>query len=159
MLTQAELKEILDYNPQTGEFKWKINTSSNKIKKDSRAGHIESFFSYCRITIDYKIYQAHRLAWLYVYGKWPKIIDHINGNTLDNKIHNLRSVSQRENSINTIKHRNGHLAGTYFRKDKNKWQARISISGKIKYIGIYSTQQEAHEAYLKKLKELNNEQN
>ena len=92
MITQEELKELLDYNPETGLFTWNVY---NNIKNKTTAGTFND--GYIQIKIKQKIYQAHRLAWLYVYGEWPKgQIDHINGIRDDNRIENLRDVTNRE---------------------------------------------------------------
>jgi hypothetical protein len=77
VLTQERIKELLDYDPDTGIFKWKIS-KARSIKVNNIAGGAEQG-KYHRIRIDGKNYVAHRLAWLYVYGKWPdEYIDHIN---------------------------------------------------------------------------------
>lgn len=155
MLTQEFLKQHLSYNKDTGLFTWlKINKYTKKIKIGDIAGSLD-IDGYLRIGIFYKPYLAHRLAWLYVYGEWPKNqIDHINGIRNDNRIENLRDVSQRENCQNRLIHRNGKLVGSWFDKTKNKWQATIRINKKQINLGYYTTQQEAHEAYLKFLNKL-----
>lgn len=97
-----------------------------------------------------KIYQAHRLAWLYVYGKFPdNFIDHINGITDDNRLCNLREATYYQNSINTkIRKTNtiGYRGVSYIKK-LNKYRARICVNKKQIHIGLYSTALEALEAY------------
>lgn len=103
LVSQDLLKNLFTYDQNTGLFKRKIalgNASSGSI-----AGSIHHR-GYRYIAINKKDYAAHRLAWLYVYGKWPdNFIDHINGKTDDNRIENLRDVSQKENMKNTKYHR------------------------------------------------------
>lgn len=82
------------------------------------------------------------------------VVDHINGNTLDNRKANLRVCTQRENLQNMQKHRSGKLVGGTFCKRQKKWLSNIRINGKLKYLGYYPTELEAHEAYMRALKEL-----
>ena len=143
-ITQARLQQLLDYNPLTGIFVWKV--TRGKIRAGSIAGTFN--MGYMQIRIDYKIHKAHRLAWLYTTGETPVgEIDHINGDKIDNRIVNLRVVTSRQNNSNRRCHREGHLVGTSLRKDLDRWVAHISINGRLKHIGFYDTQLEAHEAY------------
>ena len=129
MLTQAELQSKFIYNPSNGIFT-RIQTSKN-------AGCIKSN-GYVVISINYKTYTAHRLAWLYMYGEFPKnCIDHINNNRLDNRICNLREATKQENnrnSLKSIKNKSG-IKGIHWNKARNKWVAQITINYKIKTIG------------------------
>lgn len=156
--TQTYLKEILDYNPDTGVFTWKVrdkkyfkNEGSYKIWNTRFSGKIagsiktnKDGYRYLQITINKKLYLAHRLAWLYVYGVWPKNqIDHINGCSLDNRIHNLRDVTNQVNSCNQKKHKNNKsgITGVSWHRSTNKWIVRgsITINGKRKriYLGLF----------------------
>lgn len=148
-LVHEYLQSILYYNEITGIFTWRIS-NSNRVKIGDRAGVINNQ-GYILIGIKGELYRSHRLAWLYVYGTWPKNqIDHINGIRTDNRIKNLREVTHRENLQNQNKHRDGHLVGTRFNKKAKKWQAQIQIEGKKIHLGYYNTQLEAHKAYLQK---------
>lgn len=85
-------------------------------------------------------------------------VDHINGNGLDNRRKNLRVCTQVENQRNTYKHRAGRLVGTYLTTNKNKkWAAQGSRKGRMCYIGVADTEEEAHKLYLKWLKTSNDE--
>lgn len=143
-LTQKRLKEVLHYNSRTGRFTWKINRQGN-VKVDDVAGSLANTDRIV-IRIDGKAYKAHRLAWLYVYGKWPdKNIDHINGIPSDNRIANLRDVTQAGNMQNLTKaHRDNKtgLLGVTLVKSTGKYKAVIVV-------GCFSTPEEAHEAYLR----------
>lgn len=152
MITQLELKKQLNYDPETGIFTWVVSCN-NQIKTGSMAGTINNR-NYICIQINKKIYLAHRLAWVYVYGEWPKVIDHINGIKTDNRIENLRNVTQKENGQNRKEHRNGHLLGTTYDKALKQWKACIIINKKRIHLGLYQTQENAHNAYLNKLKEI-----
>lgn len=150
-ITLKILKELLDYFPLTGIFTRKVAIPYSKVKVGDTAGGTNGE-GYTHIGIDGKKYKAHRLAWLYHYGEWPKgQIDHLNGVRTDNRICNLRDVTNRQNSNNKKRHREGHLVGTFFDKRRGTWQARIYVKGKCKYLGTFNTQQEASDAYQKAL--------
>lgn len=152
MLTQNELKEQLNYNVETGIFTRKVSVSP-RVKVGGVAGGLNEY-GYILIQVNKKDYRAHRLAWLYVYGVWPKgQIDLINGVKTDNRIGNLRDVTNRQNQQNTYKHRNGKLVGATYHKHNKKWVSQIYINGKQINLGYFNTEQEAHEAYLKFLEE------
>jgi len=150
-LTQERLKEVLDYNSETGVFIWKIY--SGRIKAGYVAGNINKR-GYATIGIDGEIYRSHRLAWFYVYGKWPDDqIDHINGQRSDNRICNLRDVTNQVNAQNLkratrVKTSTDYL-GVYKTTNIKPWRAQIDIDKKTRHIGYYKTPEEANEAYLK----------
>jgi len=81
-------------------------------------------------------------------------IDHINGNSLDNRRSNLRIVTIRENSQNQKKHRSGKLVGCSYENRAKKWKAQIMINGSMKGLGYFKTEHEAHEAYIKAYNEI-----
>ena len=143
-LTAEQLRSILHYSPETGIFTWKVRTS-NGVKAGDVAG-CSSGGGYLRITVLSRLYQAHRLAWLYVYGEWPKgQIDHINRIRTDNRIANLREVSHKQNLQNAGKysHNTSGHSGVVWNKRASKWLARIAHNQKQIHLGCFNTIEEA----------------
>jgi hypothetical protein len=150
-IDSKQLKELLDYNPNTGLFTWKISPS-NSIKPNQTAGTCNTN-GHVQIKIFGQRYFAHRLAWFFVNGKWPNsIIDHINGVRDDNRIDNLRQVTAHENMQNQTKPhsrtQSGYL-GVSWIKSRGKWQAGIGANGKYKFLGYFDDPKSAHVEYLK----------
>lgn len=138
MITQERLKQVLRYDPETGTF--------TRIRKgvNPKVGSINSW-GYLLIRVDGRSYLAHRLAWLYVNGKFPSgQIDHVDRNKLNNRIDNLRDVNDSDNKQN----REGK---GWVRLDKNlarPYMAQIRTNGRDRHLGYFATPEEAHRAYL-----------
>ena len=150
LLTADELKATLDYDPATGVFAWKISPVSF-IRAGQVAGYIRAD-GYVLIARKRKPYFAHRLAWLYMTGEWPKHnIDHINGNQSDNRFENLRDVTQSMNIQNQRKARgeSGFLGVSRYAGLLENWVANISVNGKNVPLGVFDSPEKAHQEYLK----------
>tara|TARA_R110000850_G_scaffold29148_2_gene80695 strand:+ start:473 stop:973 length:501 start_codon:yes stop_codon:yes gene_type:complete len=155
MITLGRLKELLDYNECTGVFTWKISPAGN-TKKNSIAG-CDNGHGYIRIRIDGGRFRAHRLAWLYITGCHPtEQIDHINGNRSDNRIKNLREVSQLNNNRNRGINSNNTsgFTGVTFDKSTGKWIAQIEVKGFNHLIGRFINKSDAVKARVEKEIEL-----
>ena len=158
MLTQKEVKKYLDYNPDTGIFKWKI--SIGVAKPNKIAGH-KNTFNYIEIRIKGKSYKAHRLVWLYMYGEFPKkFIDHINRKKDDNRICNLRDADAKLNSNNRLlpKSKNKTITGIqgiYYDKRCRRYMVRICRSSFGQYADINEAKKVRNKLE-KKYKELTN---
>ena len=138
MITQERLKELLDYDPETGIFYWRKRTKL-RLKKNMIAGSLNSR-GYWIIGLDNYAYKAHRLAWLYVYGKFPDFqIDHEFHCKSDNRIKFLREVTNQGNQMNApIRSDNtSGVMGVSFVKRTNKWLAYIGINGVTKNLGSF----------------------
>ncbi len=99
-LTADRLREVLSYDTETGVLRWRI--SRYKARAGAVAGDVSHKSGYRALRIDYRRYLAHRVAWFYVYGVWPDgEVDHIDGNTDNNSIGNLRVVTRQQNIWNT----------------------------------------------------------
>ncbi len=147
-MTQLTLKSLLNYDEQSGLFKWIADGRGKNQKAGNIAGQ-KSDQGYRIITIGGVRYRAHRLAWLYVYGKWPDFtIDHINHDRFDNKIKNLRDVTQQENCKNvsmSSKNISGRV-GVSFIKSSKRWLSSIKVNGLGIYLGRFDTFDEAVKA-------------
>lgn len=144
-LTQQRLLELLDYDPVTGDFRWRVDRGGGAPAAGAQAGGINGR-GYVVIGIDQKSYQAHRLAWLYTHGVWPKDqIDHINRNRADNRLSNLREATNGQNQANSPRHANNRSGykGVYWDKNNKYWVAQI----RRKLIGTFHDAESASEAY------------
>lgn len=146
-LTSEYVAKRLDYNLETGVFTWKTPTAK-KLKPGDIAGCLHKS-GYIKIILDGISYWAHRLAWLYYYKEWPKgetyKIDHINGHRADNRIANLRLVTNIKNTRNHIlyKHNTSGTNGVCFNMQSGKWQAYIRIDGQQKHLGYFLNYEDA----------------
>lgn len=150
-MTADEARSLFDYDLLTGVFTWKPRHGWGPSKKwaGTIAGSINSE-GYRNISIRGRMHKAHRLAWLLVFGEMPSCeIDHINGDTQDNRIANLRLATRTENARNKGANRASAtgVKGVSFRADKGKFFARIKIGGISKHLGYFSTVDLAAAAY------------
>ena len=147
-MTQEELRDALDYSPDTGVFIWK-----KRVAQRTRIGDIAGsrhHNGYITFFFKGKQRQAHRMAWLYVHGYLPDgPMDHINGVRDDNRIANLRPTTAFGNAQNRRKPQKGNLSGFMgvARNGKN-WQAYIVVNKKHIYLGTYKTPEEANAKYV-----------
>lgn len=158
MLTQDRLKELFNYDSATGVFT-RIKTTSSRAMKGFIAGSVSSH-GYLRIRIDGRVYFAHRLAWLYEFGEFPRgIMDHINGDRKDNRIINLRQASLSQNGFNRrmqSTNKSGVKGVSWSNRD-NKWRAVIMHEGKSINVGYFTEKNAAADAIEKKRSELHGE--
>jgi hypothetical protein len=159
MITAERLRELLDYDPETGFFRWAVRVSSRVCAGDL-AGATDTH-GYRQIKIDGRLYRSHRLAWLHFYGKWPELdIDHVNGLRDDNRILNLREATKSQNSRNSRRPKNNSsgFKGVCWDGGRRRWIAYIcagNMTGKkSNKIGQYGTAEEAHAAYAEAAKKL-----
>jgi HNH endonuclease len=127
MITQERLKEVLTYDYTTGQFTNRISRPGGKGKIGAVVGYVNRD-GYVRICIDAKYYLAHRLAWLYEYGAFPDyVLDHINGNTGDNCLVNLRPATIKQNMENQKLHSSNKSGyrGVSWDKSAKRWIASV----------------------------------
>lgn len=155
MLTLERLKEVLDYDPLSGLFRWKVSLSI-RTAVGSIAGCPDKD-GYIVIRIDKILYKAHRLAWFYVHGVMPSSpIDHRNTVTNDNRVGNLRLASYVLNGGNRGKNQRNSTGfkGVTKNPRSSNYFAKIQKDGKPYYLGTFATAEEASIAYQNAAKQL-----
>ena len=145
----------LQYDPLSGEFVW-IVPKDRATKPGSRAGSTNSC-GHRQMRWNGRQLMAHRLAWFFVYGEWPRHqIDHVNGNPGDNRISNLRQATSAQNNANRRVMRDG-LKGASWSKRSNRWKASICSGGKKIHLGYHDTEVAAHDAYVRAARKIHGE--
>ena len=140
-MNQDRLRELLNYDPSTGIFTWRMQRRGRaKVGTVAGTAHPKG---YIRISIDHVDQLAHRLAWVFVHGPIDDsmVIDHINGNRCDNRIENLRAATVCQNMRNCkapITNTSG-VKGVYLHKQLGKWTASIRIDKKLAHLGTFTT--------------------
>jgi hypothetical protein len=144
-LSQAQLKELFEYR-EDGNLYWKQTKRGINLSKP--AGTMRKN-GYVQISVNRKIYLAHRLVFLMYHGYLPKEVDHIDGNEANNAIENLRLATPSQNMRNRGKQSNNKsgFKGVSWDKRKAKWRATIRINTVAKHLGYFDCPKEAHEAY------------
>lgn len=144
MITHEHLKHLLQYEPSTGVFTW-INCGSRRKLNGTIAGTADSKGYRC-IHIEGRNYRAHRLAWLYMTGGWPRNqIDHVNRDRADNRWVNLREVTNQENMRNANKprHNTSGVVGVNWHKRDERWRASIKVDGRSIHLGNFTSKERA----------------
>jgi hypothetical protein len=147
-LTAERLRELLDYDPATGEFRNRVQRGGR-----GRAGDVAGCVNdrgYQRIGVDGQRHRAHRLAWLYDQGTWPAgMLDHIDGDRVNNRIGNLRIATRAQNAANRRPRAGGtsQFKGVSWDKDRGEWRARIKVDGRWRHLGRFTNPEDAARAY------------
>jgi hypothetical protein len=142
LLTASELKTVLHYDPETGEFIWLVTNG----RKRREAGSIDPD-GYRRITVNGRAYQASRLAWLYMTGDWPReTVDHKNRIPLDNRWENLREATRQEQTFNRKVRSESASGFKGVRAHGKKFRADIKVGGRSVYVGTFDTPEAAFAA-------------
>lgn len=145
-ISHQTLLDTLDYDPLTGEFRWKIATS-RRVKVGAVAGS-RSTHGYITIRLLGKLYYAHTLAWFYISGAWPTgLIDHQDTNRSNNRILNLRLSNHSTNAQNSNPHTDSLSGYKGVRPYRKRFAARIRVSGVNTHLGTFDSPEAAAEAY------------
>lgn len=158
-VTALRASELLDYDSNTGIFKWKVNVGRwGRIKAGTITGSPD-LTGHLRIQVDGRLQYAHRIAWLISNGEWPKgDIDHIDGNPANNRLSNLRDVLHQTNTENrriATKNKASRLPiGVSVDARDGAIRADITVNGKTRSLGRFTNAELAHAAYLKAKRDL-----
>jgi hypothetical protein len=145
-ITRARLRDLLHYDPASGEFRWREDRSS-RIRAGTIAGSLTPE-RYRKITIKGRRYGAHQLAWFYMTGKWCSlVIDHRDGDPSNNGWQNLRPATRWQSNANRRLPRNNVSGLKGVSRHRSQWRARIRKTYRTHHLGIFSTRQAAHAAY------------
>ena len=151
-ITARELRRLLNYDPDTGLFTWRVSGRGYRGINigDTAGGH--TTHGYIQIGLYRRRYTGHRLAWLWMTGKWPRQIDHINRCGTDNRWSNLRISTQQQNIVNRIYPRRQHDLPPGVHPKRGKFYSRICVDGCDYRLGTFATAAEAHAAYVAALR-------
>jgi hypothetical protein len=146
-LSAERARELLSYDPQTGQLTWKVDR--NRCLAGKPAGSLNDA-GYLVVMIDGKSYRAHRVIWLVVMGEWPSgYMDHHNLARACNVLTNLRPATRAQNMANRPRLSNNTTGfkGVNYEKHVKKWRARIMVNGRSINLGCFSDPVVAHQAY------------
>lgn len=147
-ITQTRLCEVCDYDPETGNLIWK--ESGKKRTVGAVIGSLGSH-GYLETSIDRNRYLVHRLVWLWHKGEFPvQHTDHINHIRTDNRIDNLRAVSNRENNYNQSKRTKpttSRWRGVSWDTGRQIWKSALKSAKGYKFVGYFKEEADAAMAY------------
>jgi HNH endonuclease/AP2 domain len=151
MLTRRRLKEVLHYDPATGDFtRLTGRFAGTLVRKRNQDGRIQ-------VKIDGRYYLTARLVFLWKTGRLPKkLVDHRDVDPTNDRWENLRHATNAQNCRNTRRYSNNTTGfkGVSFHKRDRKFQANIRKDGRLRFLGSFATGELAHEAYKKAAKKL-----
>lgn len=146
---ESELRARIAYDPESGAFT-RLKDGGNGARVGGRAGGVAKIGYVYLSVCDTKVL-AHRAAWFLTHGRWPGVVDHVNGNRSDNRLCNLREVTTRQNTHNVRSARNSSgsgLLGAFYDKRRGRWFASIMNHGRSKFLGYHASPEAAHAAYV-----------
>jgi hypothetical protein len=145
-ITAARLRELLSYDPETGELRWR-QPVGRRVKAGDLAGCCNAD-GYVVIGIFGRIYRAHRLAWLWMRGCWPGVVDHRDGDRSNNRFKNLRDASLNLNAQNQHQaHRNSKTGVLGVDLHKGRYRAQIRSNGRKRFLGAFDSLEQAGGVY------------
>jgi hypothetical protein len=148
MLTAKRLHELIEYQPNTGIFTWRVNRRGRGGRKGERAGTLRRDGRW-QICIDGKLYMANALAVLWMTGRWPRrLVDHRNCIKGDDRWRNLREANYSQNGANSHARTNVGTKGVTWDRARGKYAARIKVNYRTINLGRFDRADHAHAAYV-----------
>jgi hypothetical protein len=150
-LTAERLREVLEYDPLTGVFRWRVARGApvgGRVGVVAGSKHPRGYRYVC---IDGVSHKEHRLVWLYATGAFPALnIDHRDGNRSNNRLSNLREATTSQNNANARRNRTNKsgFKGVSWHKAAGRWRAQITMNGRVVHLGHFKKPEEAHAVYV-----------
>ncbi len=142
----ALIKLIFDYRPSDGGLIWRVNTGKKQLI--GMTAGVARRDGYRRVGVLDRDYYIHHLVWAWHHGEWPSRIDHANGDPSDNRIENLRLSTQSQNLANSKARKRECPKGVTRVRDASTFTARLTVNYQQINLGNFSTEEEAHAAYM-----------
>jgi hypothetical protein len=150
-LTHARVRELLNYNPKTGRFTWRVDRPGRQARKAGSIAGTLTKTGYRQICIDRRLYRSAPLAFFWMSGRWPKRhMDHINVNPSDDRWSNLREANESQNGANMRPQRKKTvpLKGVRWDKSRGRYITSIKINYRCINLGRFDDPEKAHAAYI-----------
>lgn len=142
------LRNVLAYDPETGAITWAIERQGTR-GIGQPAGNVNQRLGYLQIRANGKLHYGHRIAFALVTGRWPVLVDHINGVKTDNRWANLRESDRRHNQENRRRaNKNSKTDLLGVRLNRDRFGAALTVNHKTIHLGTYDTPEQAHAVYL-----------
>lgn len=164
IIEHSKLLELLSYDPATGVFTWRVDmrTGNGGGRINAHAGDMagcvvkSASTSYIQIRVHKRLYSAHALAWYYVTGTFPEMVDHRDLDGTNNRLTNLRPCTKSTNAANTRapKNNTSGVKGVYYDKSRDKWAVEIRCGNTRYRLGRFPTLEKAASVYEAKAIEL-----
>jgi hypothetical protein len=147
MLTQSRVRELFIYDPESGVLTRRISAGRHgRYPPGSVAGTPDNY-GYINVQVDGKYYRRHRLAWLYVHGTLPEVLDHANRVPGDDRLSNLRPATRQQNMQNRKTPNNNALGVRGVRKlDNGNYLARVQANGAPVLCRVFESLESANAA-------------
>jgi hypothetical protein len=154
-LTADQARALWTYDGQTGHLLWRSRATRRHLV-GSIAGHLNQK-GYVVVGYGYRLWYAHRLAWLIETGSWPSgEVDHVDNDKANNRWANLRDVPKSLNLANVPARRTNTsgFKGVSWKKSNRRWSASIQKDGRQRHLGYFDKPEQAHAAYIAAANEL-----